>query len=153
MTKKSQHPEKKPFQPDDDIISTADIEYKKQVNESLKNTIEQFDKSITYIASGAFAISFAFIDKIVQVHEAGYNYLLIVALALFAMVVLLSLVYHYVSIQQHHDYMLKYNALSNEQRIEEWKKKTRIINRSSIIKIIGLIAGSVFLFTYILLNT
>ena len=47
-------------------MSKLNEEHTKQQRELLKYSIEQFDKSVIYIASGSLAISFAFVKDIVS---------------------------------------------------------------------------------------
>jgi hypothetical protein len=67
--------------------------------EILKYSIQHFDKAIVTIASGALGISFAFIDKIVDLKsKLEHRELLITAWYLFAIVIFISMLSHFISI-------------------------------------------------------
>ncbi len=72
--------------------------YTENVLSTLKYSIEQFDKNILFIASGALGGSFAFIKDIIpDLKKARDNHYLIESWYAFALVIFISLSTHYIS--------------------------------------------------------
>ena len=70
----------------------------KHQQDSYKYSVEQFDKSILFIASGALGGSFAFIkDVIPDLSKAFGKWLLISSWYIFGIVIFISLVNHFIS--------------------------------------------------------
>lgn len=115
-------------------------------------SIKQFDKSITFIASGAFGLSFAFIKDIIpKLHEASYKISLIIAWICFSLAICINLIAHYISMIAHqwaleNDYL---NDKSYNNRIKKWNKCIRCLNFSGIL---GIILGCIFLIFFIAKN-
>ncbi len=118
----------------------------------LKYSVEQFDKSIVYIASGAFIISFGFIkDVLPNLATACHKNWLITAWYIFALVIFISLIGHFVSYLGQ-SWSIKYHNLE-EQRYgkiaKRWNDSIRAIN---VIMIAGILVGAIFLISFIKLN-
>ncbi len=125
--------------------------YTQQQYDALKYSNEQFDKNVLFIASGALGISFAFIDKVIpDLANAVKTKLLIGSWYLFAGVIFISLVAHFISILAnrwaiaHNDEEPNYRKCCNR-----WNLTLRTIN---IVMIIGLLLGIVWLIRFVNLN-
>lgn len=116
----------------------------------LKYSNEQFDKNVLFIASGALGISFAFIEKIIpELDKAVNKCLLIDSWYLFAGVIFISLVAHFISI------MANRWAITHEDN-EKYDKGCRIWNYAirsiNVLMIFGLLLGIVWLIRFVNLN-
>lgn len=127
-------------------------EYKKQLTDIIKTQYDKFDQRIIFIAGGGFTISAVVIDKIIPIETAVGKTNLFVALSIFASVVILGLIAHYVSIRANSW------ALENISELDyatfrcimyRWNFVIKTIN---YITIILLIVGSTFLLYFINLN-
>lgn len=121
----------------------------KQLDDVNKYSTEQFDKNILFIASGALGISFAFIKDIIpDLSKAVDKDLLVGSWFIFASVIFISLVTHFVAMQaslwgrknNHLEYEL-YNA-----KIKWWNIPIRFMNISTILLIL---IGAVLLILFI----
>jgi len=124
----------------------------KQQRELLKYSIEQFDKSVIYIASGSLAISFAFVKDIVSNLSVAENKnWLITSWIIFALVIFISLINHWVSsLAQAWDIKnteLEYDIYT--KKALWWNWSIRIMNLSTII---GILAGALYLLFFIKTN-
>lgn len=130
----------------------ADEEHLKQQRELLKYSIEQFDKSVIYIASGSLAVSFAFIkDIIANLDCALHKNWLIASWIIFASVIFISLFAHWVS------YMAQMWGIKNANlSYKKYTKKARWWNWSirtmNLLTIIGIFVGALFLLFFIKIN-
>jgi hypothetical protein len=118
----------------------------------LKYSIEQFDKSIMFIASGALGISFAFIkDVIPDLKKALRTELLIGSWYIFAGVIFVSSCCHFLSILAHKWAVRKANLEDDEfnNGIKRWNFWIRAVN---IVMIIGLFLGTLILINFIKKN-
>jgi hypothetical protein len=80
-------------------INDLDKKHIEEKYAALRYSSEHFDKNVLYIASGALGISFAFIEKIVDLKTAVCKGYLFSAWYLFAGVIFISMVSHFVSIR------------------------------------------------------
>lgn len=122
-----------------------------EVNSTLRYSNEQFDKTIVFITSGAFGISFAFIEKIVKLKEATHKIILIDAWYIFAIVIFISLVCHFLS-SQANSWAVKNHKLSDENYNKGISKWNRWIRGLNISMIVGLLLGTLLLIHFINLN-
>jgi hypothetical protein len=133
-------------------MSEATVEDQKQQHELFKYSIEQFDKNVIYIASGAFVVSFAFIKEIVtNLNSAQHKDWLITSWVIFAIVIFISLLAHWISsLAQAWDIKntnLEYDVYIKKARWWNWS--LRIMNLSTII---GILAGALYLLYFIKTN-
>jgi hypothetical protein len=133
-------------------MSKLNEEHTKQQRELLKYSIEQFDKSVIYIASGSLAISFAFVKDIVSNLSVAENKnWLITSWIIFALVIFISLINHWVSsLAQAWDIKnteLEYDIYT--KKALWWNWSIRIMNLSTII---GILAGALYLLFFIKTN-
>lgn len=133
-------------------MSKLNEEHTKQQRELLKYSIEQFDKSVIYIASGSLAISFAFVKDIVSNLSVAENKnWLITSWIIFALVIFISLINHWVSsLAQAWDIKnteLEYDIYT--KKALWWNWSIRIMNLSTII---GVLAGALYLLFFIKTN-
>jgi hypothetical protein len=112
----------------------------------------QFDKSVLYIASGALAVSFGFIEKIIpSLADAAEKTYLIVSWYCFAGVIFLSLVAHFISMMANRWAIVNddadaiiYNKISRN-----WNYLIRALN---IVMITGLLLGIILLIKFVNIN-
>ena len=112
----------------------------------------QFDKSVLYIASGALAVSFGFIEKIIpSLADAAEKTYLIDSWYCFAGVIFLSLVAHFISMMAIRWAIVndaadafKYNKISRN-----WNYLIRTLN---IVMITGLLLGIILLIQFVSIN-
>ncbi len=124
----------------------------KQVESTLKYSIEQFDKSILFIASGAIGISFAFIKDLVPcLSLAIFKGGLFISLVMFSVVIFLNLVGHFISTLgstwARNNFSMEaddYNKI-----VKKWNRPIRIINITTIVLIL---IASILLMTFIYKN-
>lgn len=126
--------------------------HRSENKEILKYSIEQFDKSVVFIASGALGVSFAFIKDIIPgLQMAMDTWLLIFSWYLFAGVVFISLICHYRSMVGH-KWAVDNSHLEDKPFNDMVNAKNRIIRILNLSMIIGLFLGSVLLITFIKIN-
>jgi hypothetical protein len=124
----------------------------KQHSETLNYSITQFDKNILFIASGALGISFAFIKDIVpNLNESIYKAFLFTSWYLFATVIFLSLLGHYLSMRAH-TWAVNNPHVDDETFNNEVIKKNKPIRRLNILMIIANFIGALSLILFIHLN-
>jgi large-conductance mechanosensitive channel len=122
-------------------------------NDSLDKVIEKgeddFEKQLIFIASGALGISFAFIEKIVNLNQSIYFPMLAMAWISFTVAMCVNLTSHYLSIQSNRATKEEFrkcceNKLPRDQfdlNVEKRNKKMDRFNYSSI----GLVFVGLFL--------
>jgi hypothetical protein len=121
----------------------------KQKYQALSYGHEQFDKNVLFIASGALGISFGFIEKIVpNLAAAKSKCYLIDSWYLFAGVIFLSLVAHFISVMANRWAIVndtaeakRYNKVTNR-----WNYTVRAFN---ILMIAGLFVGVILLIAFV----
>jgi hypothetical protein len=127
----------------------ADDDHIKATYEALSYGNVQFDKNVLFIASGALGISFGFIEKVVpNLALAKNKSFLIDSWYLFAGVIFISLVAHFISILANRWAIVnddlekeKYNRISCW-----WNWSVRALNISMIL---GLCLGIVLLIAFV----
>jgi len=126
----------------------TDDKYLDKIYEAYFESAKQFDKHILFIASGALGISFSFIKDIVNLKDAVCNSVLIISWVDLALVILLSLLSHYISKQ----------ALNEKLKLFYHKKQTKADKLNNIVKylnismIIMLVLGIILLVTFVGIN-
>lgn len=130
----------------------ANEDHNKTVAETLRYSTEQFDKTITFIASGALIVSFAFIKDIIpDLSTAVHKSYLINSWYIFSGVIFLSLVTHFISMLAN-TWAAKNRDAKNDdfnRGIKYWNYPIRFFN---ITMIFALLVGSIFLIKFINLN-
>lgn len=130
-------------------------EYSKEQYATLKYSNEQFDKNVQFIASGALGISFAFIEKIVQMNKAICKYQLIYAWYIFVFVIFISLIAHFVSVIANRWAIENQCADDDTYEVQiayfkkvnyKWNYPIRGLN---ILMILGLLVGLLYLISFI----
>ncbi len=121
----------------------------KHQQDSYKYSVEQFDKSILFIASGALGGSFAFIkDVIPDLSKAFGKWLLISSWYIFGIVIFISLVNHFISALacsrsiKHAE--LPYKKFN--RKIKKWNNWIRALN---VVMIVLILLGTIFLINFI----
>jgi hypothetical protein len=120
-------------------MTEEDKNYEQQQYNALNYSNEQFDKSVIFIASGALGISFAFIEKVIpDIENALCSNLLIISWSIFAGVIFISLVAHFISMCA-----IRW-SINNYQKsnYENGRRNRNIIIRTiNVFMIIGILAG------------
>ena len=127
----------------------SDDKHLDQKYKTLDYCNEQFDKSIVFIASGAFGISFAFIDKIVPLKTALIKEYLINSWYIYSIVVFVSLAAHFVGAMANRWAISAEENDSYNLKVKIWNWSIRSMN---IAMIAGLLYGSVLLIQFIKYN-
>lgn len=117
----------------------------------------EYDKNILYIASGAFGISFAFIEKIVPLQTAIYNWILFCGWLLLTVTIMLCLFSHRESKCQTEIYMKKHASykrgkITIEDLQEIREKCNKEIEKYNDRSAGFLIAGILFILLFLILN-
>jgi len=113
---------------------------------------EQFDKNILFIASGAFAVSFAFVKDIIpDFNNAIDKWSLITSWYIFAIVIFLSLICHLIS-SKAHDWALNNQDMEPIKFNNKIKRKNLPINIINLSMILGILVGALFLIYFIQKN-
>jgi hypothetical protein len=123
-----------------------DEAYIQELYKTLNYSNEQFDKHVLFIASGALGISFAFIEKIVNLKEAASKDLLIEAWRYFAAVIFVSLISHFVSSLSIRWSISHYGEESWDKKSKQWNYIIRGLN---ILMISGLLYATLSLINFI----
>ena len=118
-----------------------------QLTKAHLESSSQFDKSTLFISSGALGLSFTFIKDIVKVDIACYKWLLITSWSLFVIVILASLLSHYISIQAINSAME--NLYVKNDKSNNLNKFVKLLNISMMILIL---LGLSTLITFVSLN-
>lgn len=130
-------------------MSDTDRAYVQELYKTLTYSNEQFDKHVLFIASGAFGISFAFIEKLVDLEEAVSTDCLIQSWYAFAIVIFVSLISHFVSTLSLRWSISNYGKDNWDKIMKRWNYLIRSLN---ILMIFGLLIGSILLISFIKLN-
>lgn len=128
-------------------MTEEDKEYWNQLFETYKESATLFEKNLLYITSGALGISITFLSDIVNLNNARFFFLLIIAWSIFTLVILLSLVAHYCSMKSmNHEMKHFLNAKKPKNQFDQWVK------RLNVLMVGGLPLGLVFLIFFLSLN-
>lgn len=120
--------------------------------QTLKYSVEQFDKSITFIASGALGISFAFItDVIPDLKTASGIWLIMISWYLFTAVIFVSLICHYRSMVSH-KWAVENTHLDDNSFNKELTARNKVIRWLNQSMIGGLFLAMLFLIIFINTN-
>lgn len=120
--------------------------YLQELYKTLNYSNEQFDKHVLFIASGALGISFAFIEKLVDLESATCKNFLINAWYCFATVVFVSLLSHFVSIMALRKHIKHYDEETENSNSKYWNWAVRALN---ILMMLGLLVGTILLIYFI----
>lgn len=129
----------------------ADEEYNKARYQALAYGIEQFDKNVLFISSGALGISFGFIENVVPLATAKNKCLLLDSWYCFAGVIFISLIAHFISMLAIRWSITKDGIKEDihEKISNRWNYFVRSLN---ILMIVGLLAGIILLITFVKQN-
>lgn len=128
-------------------MADNDDTYIEELYKTLSYSNEQFDKNVLFIASGAFGVSFAFIENLVpDLEKATSTGYLIGAWYVFASVIFISLVSHFLSSQSISWSIRNYGKKKWEKGYKRWNWTTRSLN---IFMITGLLTGTILLISFI----
>jgi hypothetical protein len=131
---------------------TQDDKYNDALDQTARYSSEQFDKNILFIASGSLGISFAFIKDIIpDFNHATHKGTLIASWYIFAIVIFLSLLTHFISMQAS-TWAFKNQNLDDKlynTKLRCWNIPIRALNISMIA---GIFIGALFLIYFIQQN-
>ncbi len=122
--------------------------YLERIYDAYFESAKQFDRQILFIASGALGISFSFIKDIVDLDSSIFKYILIFSWVLLTLVILLSLLSHYMS-KQALNQKIKFFEFEEQGSANKLNKYVKILNISMIL---ALVAGIVLLITFVGIN-
>jgi len=127
-------------------------EYRLSVLEQKSKSDDDFEKYITFIASGALGLTITFIDKISPLNESIVIWVIATGWVLLALTLFINLLSHFLSSKyneqtvQDIDDEIEYEVLIN--RIDSRNKTISRLNLSSII-LLGLGIISILIYTII----
>lgn len=133
-------------------IKQAWIEYRKSVLVEKGKSDDDFEKYITFIASGSLGLTLTFIDKISPLKESIYIWVIIIGWFFLASTLFINLLSHFLSSKynektiQDIDDEIDYNTLI--KFIDKRNKRVSNLNLSSII-LLGLGILCIIIFTTI----
>ncbi|SDT00079.1 hypothetical protein SAMN05192545_2539 [Maribacter dokdonensis] len=128
-------------------------EYRLSVLEQKSRSDDDFEKYITFIASGALGLTITFIDNISPLKESIGIWVIALGWVLLALTLFINLLSHYLSSKynektiQDIDDEIKYEIVLNN--IED---RNRIISQLNLLSIIFLGLGIVSILTYTIIN-
>ncbi len=128
------------------------IEYRKSILIEKGKSDDDFEKYITFIASGSLGLTITFIDKISPLKESIYIWVIVMGWLFLASTLFINLLSHFLSSKynektvQDLDEDIKYKTLINN--IDKRNKIVSNLNLSSII-LLGLGILSILIFTTI----
>jgi quinol-cytochrome oxidoreductase complex cytochrome b subunit len=138
-------------------INELDKKHLEEKYSALRYSSEQFDKNVLYIASGALGISFAFIEKIVELKYAVCKGYLFASWYLFATVIFVSMVSHFVSIRviswsiRNHVYQDESEEVLKTYTTKQ-QKQSRWIKSLNLFMMVGLVCGIISFIMFINYN-
>ena len=125
----------------------SDIDYRHNLDNVLNYSTEQFDKTVLFIASGALGISFAFIEKLIpNLQGATKSHLLIQSWCVFAVVIFISLVAHFISMCAIRWAIAHEHDPNFDKGFHKWNYTIRSIN---VLMILGLLFGILWLIRFV----
>ncbi len=111
-----------------------------------------FDKSLTFIASGMLAISFAFIEKIITLNTAKSKDILINGWIILAIAIFLSVLAHYAEINLLKLVIQYFNEKDNKK--QKWIRSIGdfVIEIINILTLVLILIGSINIIFFIKIN-
>lgn len=127
--------------------------YRRELYETKSKSEDAFEKYITFISSGALALSLTFIEKITKLENSSYSFLLISGWVLLTLTLFLNLISHYFS-KKYTELTIEdlYNNDSTDVLTKKIKKRNSRIDLLTLISIITLFLGISLIVIYISLN-
>ena len=130
-----------------------DEKYIEELYKSREYCVTEFDKGMTLISTGIFGISFAFIEKIVDLKKQtqGNSYL-ILGWSFLALSIVLSVSIHFINmhILDHYIQIFRKRKESKNMYFKKWSNL--LIHSLNILTISLTIVGSLFIFYFIKIN-
>jgi hypothetical protein len=127
-----------------------DDKYLEQLYKAREYSVSEFDKGITLISTGIFGISFAFIEKIVDLkNKTSDSWLLIYGWTFLAISIVLSVTNHFVNMRILDRYIKIFRTRKEKKHVTFKKMSNTIIHSINITTILLTIAGSLFILFFI----
>ena len=130
------------------------IEYRKSLLEQKSKSDDDFEKYITFIASGALGLTLTFMENISPLKCAVHKWLVATGWVLLALTLLLNLLSHFLSSRftsksiDEIDDEIKYDELR-----ENLDKRNKIIDRFNISSILSLFLGIIGILLFVIINS
>ena len=130
------------------------IEYRKSLLEQKSKSDDDFEKYITFIASGALGLTLTFMENISPLKSAIHKWLIAVGWVLLAITLLLNLFSHFLSSR----YTAKSideidDEINYDELRENLNKRNKIIECLNISSILALFIGIIFILIFVIINS
>lgn len=119
-------------------------EYISELNRLKEKSEEQYDKLIIYLSSGAIVLSIGFLDNIIDIKEAQCRIFLIVSWLIQVLTIILVLISFLIS-----KYVMELELKEKDSKSDNWEAINKFL---SIIQLVFLFIGLIFLITFIIKN-
>jgi hypothetical protein len=129
-------------------VDPEHVKYGETLLQSMQESQDQYDKSIISLSSGALGISFAFIDKLIDMGHAHGKPLLLTAWIFWAAAICSTLVSFYVS-QRAMELAYKKWQAKEYGFTNPWDWLTRVLN---IISGLTFLLGVIALISFVYMN-
>ncbi|MCA0131756.1 hypothetical protein [Winogradskyella alexanderae] len=128
-------------------------EYRKSVLEEKRKSDDDFEKYITFIASGALGLTITFIDKISPLRESIVIWVIALGWALLAFTLFINLLSHFLSSKYNEQTIQDIDdEIGYTKLICRIDKRNRIISRLNLSSIILLGLGIISILIYTIVN-
>jgi hypothetical protein len=117
--------------------------------------VQQFDKNMLYIASGALTLSMGFIEKVLdeKLEVTEHSGLVVISWTLFTLAILISLVTHFMVILVLNKYIAYYGVWTTDEMDNYRVKWNRASSIFKIVSILSLVIGIILHIVYISYNS
>lgn len=128
-------------------------EYRLSILEQKSKSEDDFEKYITFIASGGLGLTLTFIDKIVSVKESICKWTLIVGWFCLAMTLFVNLLSHYLA-SKHNSKTIQEidDDLPYEDLVTNIDKRNGLVSKLNLLTIFSLGIGIVFILIFVTIN-
>ncbi|GGK22074.1 hypothetical protein GCM10007962_15310 [Yeosuana aromativorans] len=128
-------------------------EYRKSVLEQKSKSDDDFEKYITFIASGALGLTITFIDKISPLKESIVIWVIALGWVLLAFTLFINLLSHFLSSKYNEQTIQDIDdEIEYDNLIEKIDSRNRIISRLNLSSIILLGLGIISILIYTIVN-
>ncbi len=128
-------------------------EYRLSVLEQKSKSDDDFEKYITFIASGALGLTITFIDKISPLKESIAIWVIAIGWVLLAFTLFINLLSHFLSSKYNEQTIQDIDdEIEYDNLIERIDNRNKIISRLNLSSIILLGLGIISILTYTIIN-